>query len=92
MIEFQSLKIDEIAVGAVCSCMRCKADRYDSISMLNHHRAKVIERMQAALIQIDTLATCSGVVDPAVHASMLENIYRIARKGLHGDGDTTALS
>jgi hypothetical protein len=42
--EFQPLVIDEAAVGAVCSCMRCKAERYDAISKLNRHRAGIIER------------------------------------------------
>jgi hypothetical protein len=32
-----------------------------------------------ALTEIDTLATCTGVVDPAQHRNMLDNIYRIAR-------------
>jgi hypothetical protein len=38
--------------------------------------------MLKALTEIDTLATCSGVVDPAQHKNMLDNIYRIARGAL----------
>lgn len=36
-------------MSEVCSCMRCKADRYDSISKLNHHRAKRISELEAAI-------------------------------------------
>ncbi len=54
MSDYQPLEIDESAVGAICSCMRCKADRYESISKLNHHRAKVIARLRKAL---ETVAT-----------------------------------
>jgi hypothetical protein len=35
--------------------------------------------LMKALTEIDTLATCTGVVDPAQHRNMLDNIYRIAR-------------
>lgn len=35
-----------------------------------------------ALEEIDTLAVCTGVVDPAQHRNMLENIARIARAAL----------
>jgi hypothetical protein len=38
--------------AAICSCMRCKAERYNSISKFNYHRAKVIERMRKALQDI----------------------------------------
>jgi hypothetical protein len=31
-------------MNEVCSCMRCKSERYDSISKLNHHRAEIIQR------------------------------------------------
>lgn len=52
MTDFQPFEVDESAVGAVCSCMRCKAERYDSISKLNHHRAKEIDRLRDALLAI----------------------------------------
>lgn len=35
-----------------------------------------------ALSEIDTLAVCTGVVDPALHERMLSNIARIARSAL----------
>lgn len=35
-----------------------------------------------ALEEIDTLAVCTGVVNPAQHRNMLENIARIARAAL----------
>lgn len=31
MIDWQSLTIDEKAVGRTCGCMRCKAERYDML-------------------------------------------------------------
>lgn len=41
----------------VCSCMRCKSERYDAISKLNHHRAGIIERCMDMLGDVpgDTL-------------------------------------
>lgn len=40
-----------------------------------------------ALTEIDTLAVCTGVVDPALHYKMLCNIARIARAALLLSGD-----
>lgn len=44
--------------------------------------ANLHENLVNALTKIDTLATCSGVVDPAQHKNMLDNIYHIARGAL----------
>ena len=49
------------------------------VKAVNNHDALV-----KALIQIDTLATCTGVVDPAQYRRMLDSIYRLAREGLRG--------
>lgn len=57
------------------------------VSIPNYEGGDVVDAasfdaLVQALIQIDTLATCTGVVDPSQHKNMLDNIYRIARDAI----------
>jgi len=51
-----------------------------------HELRKEVEDQNAALLkalsEIDTIAVCTGVIDPAQHENMLSNIARIARASL----------
>ncbi|MET4197233.1 hypothetical protein ABIA95_000224 [Bradyrhizobium sp. LA8.1] len=51
-----------------------------------HELRKEVEDQRDALLkaltEIDTLAVCTGVVDPSLHEKMLSNIARIARASL----------
>src|SRR4051812_33765069 len=40
------------------------------------------DALHKALTEIDTIAVCAGVVDPAQHANMLANVARLARSAL----------
>ena len=55
-----------------------KANAARIIKAVNNH-----ETLVKALSEIDTLATCTGVVNSSEHRNMLDNIYRIARGAMN---------